>query len=163
MTNVEVNLLNYKFRFRPLKWREEFAIKFEPKKDRLRTILAHALTEVSGLQVSSLPDAMRVLEAVPSTVIYRIFIIYKGSVPPARPFTTVGLYKAPEPNRFIRQVEKGEEERESVADRAERELEAKYGRQELEEARALERLMMKNARGAVPATVEPIPVEQKKP
>lgn len=154
MSTVEINLLNYKFQFRPLSWREEFSMKFEPNKDRLRTILSHALVEVSGLPVKSMVDAMKVLEAIPGTVIYRLFVIYKGSVPPARSFTTLGLYKAPEPNRMVKKFEEAATEEEQTSERFSREMEQRFGRQELEEQREMERLMFKNskARGVTPAT-----------
>jgi hypothetical protein len=147
MDTVEVKLLNYKFKFHQLRWREEFNIKFDPKKDRLRTILAHALAEVSGIKVNSVEDAERVLMPIPSAVIYRIFVVYKGTLPPARLFKTVGLYKAPEPSRLIKRIQEAEEEREQVMDRVERDMEAKFGRKELQEARQQELEMLKNSRG----------------
>jgi len=144
---VEVKLLNYKFCFRQLRWREEFNIKFDPKKGRLRTILAYALSEVSGIKVGSVEDAERVLTPIPSAVIYRIFVVYKGLLSPARLFKTVGLYKAPEPSRLIKKIQEAEEEREQIMDRVEREMEAKFGRKELQEARQQELEMLRNSQG----------------
>ena len=147
MDTVEVSLSGYKFLFRQLRWREEFNIKFDPAKDRLRTILSYALDEVSGIKVASIFDAERVLSAIPPTVIYRIFLIYKGKLPQPRIFTTIGLYKAPEPNRMIKKLEEAEAERDQIMDRVEREMEAKFGRRELKEAKELELQMFRNSKG----------------
>lgn len=159
MSTVEVKLLNYVFRFRQMKWREEFSIVFESNRDRLRTILAHALDEVSGLKVTSTKEALRVFDAIPSAIVYRIFLIYKGSQPESRIFKTVGLYQAPEPNRFIKKIEEAEQERETIMDRVEQEMAAKFGRKELLEARKreLEMLRNSNARGVTPATPDEAP------
>jgi hypothetical protein len=154
MNPIEVNLLNYKFLFRPLTWREEFSMKFEPNKDRLRTILSHALTEVSGLTVKSVAEAQRILEAVPATVVYRVFVIYKSSLPQSKIFTTMGLYRAPEPNRMAKKFEEAATEEEERAEKFSHEMEQKFGRQELAEQREMELLMLKNskARGVTRAT-----------
>lgn len=146
MSTVEVKLLNFAFRFRPLTWREEFKIKYDPKKDRLRTMLAYALDEVSGLKITSIAEATKVLDAIPQTVINRVFILYKGDGPEPRIFTTTGLYKAPEPSKFTKKVEEVEEQRERVMDKVEAELEQKFGRAELDETIEMERLMAKNSK-----------------
>jgi hypothetical protein len=147
MDTVKVKLLNYDFRFRDLRWRQEFDIKYDEKKDRLRTVLAHALDEVSGIKVGSPAEAERVLDAIPSAVLYRIFVVYKGSLPEPRTFKTLGLYRAPEPSKLIQRIQEAEVERDHIMDRVEREMEAKFGRRELQEAREIERLMLKNSKG----------------
>jgi hypothetical protein len=146
MNTVEIKLLKYAFRFRTLTWREEFKIKYDPKKDRLRTMLAHALEEVSGLKVKSAEEATKVLDALPQSVVNRVFILFKGETPEPRLFTTTGLYKAPEPSRFVKKVEEIEEKRERVMDKVEAELEQKFGRKELDETIEVERLMAKNSK-----------------
>jgi hypothetical protein len=160
MAKVEVKLLQYVFVFRDVKWREEFKIDVGPKDDdRLRAVLSRALTEVSGLKISSPEDAMRVLKAIPLTVIYRVFLIYKGSLPASRLFKTVGLYKAPEPSRMVRRIQEAEVERERIMDRVEQEMETKFGRQELLETRRIEQEMLRNSRGRglTPASPEGLP------
>lgn len=147
MGTVEVKLLNFKFRFHDMRWRKEFGIKYEANKDRLRTILSHALEEVSGLPINSTEQAMRIFEALPSAIVYRIFLIYKGSLPEPRLFKTVGLYQAPEPNRFVKKIQEAEQEREHIMDRVEQEMEAKFGKQELREAREQELQMLRNSKG----------------
>jgi hypothetical protein len=153
MDTVEVKILQYTFHFHQLTWREEAAIKVLSGDDRLRTILSHAMTEVSGLKVDS-KEAMRVLRAIPGTVIQRIFVVYKGSQPMPRRFSTTGLYKAPEPGNLLQRIAEVEKRREDIMDKVEREMEQKFGRQEIEETLANERLMLKNSkmRGATKAT-----------
>lgn len=156
MELIEVKLLKYAFRFKPLNWREEFSVQYDAKKNRQRTLLAHALVEVSGLKVSSVDEAWKVLDPVPEQILNRVYIIYRGSLPQPQIFTTLGLYKAPEPSRFVRQLEKVEEQREKVMDKVEKEMETKFGRKELEEAMRTEREMAKNGglRGVTKATEE---------
>ena len=154
MDTVEVKILRYSFRFRPLAWREEYGLKFEPGKDRLRTFLAAALVEVSGVAVGSAEDAWRVVDALPDTIVRRTFVVYKGSLPPPRTFQTLGLYRAPEPSRLAARMERAEEETERAMDKVEQEMERRFGRRELEEARAVEREMIRRSglRGVTPAT-----------
>ena len=154
METVEVKILNYVLHFRQLSWREESAIRFEKGGDRLRTILCHALVEVSGLKMKSREEAMKVLRVLPPAVVQRCFIMYKGSFPMPRRFATMGLYKATEPGKFVMRVAEIEEQRDRIMDRVEQEFESKFGKQELHEQLELERQMAKNSkmRGATKAT-----------
>lgn len=154
MSTIEIPLLNYIFHFKRLTWREEFAIKYEPKRNRMRTLLAHALLNVSGITVATVEEAWKVIAPIPDPILSRVFIIYKGSLSEAKMFTTLGLYRAPEPNRFARHFEKAEQEREKVMDKVEQEMESKFGRKEVEEALEVERQMAKNSklRGVTPAS-----------
>lgn len=156
MDTVEVKLLQYTFRFRKMTWREEFDMRYDKDEERLRVYLASALEEVSGLKIKSVKEAKRVLAPIPMTVIQRVFVIYKGSLEEPRKFTTIGLYKAPEPKQFSMKFEQFEKETEQVMDRVEREMEQKFGRKELEEARELERQMARNSklRGVTKSTPE---------
>jgi hypothetical protein len=163
MDTVEIKLLKYAFIFRQLTWRDEFKVKYDPKKDRFRSHLAAALVEVSGLKVNTAEEAMKVLDAMPQSVINRVFVLYKGGLPEPRIFSTVGLYKAPEPSRFVKKFEEVEEQRERVMDKIESEMEQKFGSKELEEAREVERLMAKNSklRGVTKATPDVFGIPQK--
>jgi hypothetical protein len=145
METVEVKILKYTFRFRQLSWREELSLK-PSKEDRRRVLLAQALDEVSGLKVTSPEEALKVMKALPESIIQRVFIVYRGSLQPPRVFTTTGLYRAPEPNRMAQQFEYEEEKREEIMDKVEAEMQAKFGRKELEETRAIERQMLKNSK-----------------
>jgi hypothetical protein len=164
---VEVRVLKYKFRFKPIYWREEFAIKPDAKLDRRRQILAHALVEIvenektkneKARKINNPDEALRVLTAIPISIIDRIFTVYKGSLPPAQIFKTMGLYRAPEPLKFFRRAEKEIRDQETEAfRRAEELLESKYGKEELRETRELEMAILKGSklRGATRATPDP--------
>jgi hypothetical protein len=154
MKTVEVKILQYVFHFRQMLWREETLIKFDKNTNRLRTILSHAMTEVSGIKVDSPGAAMKLLRVLPETVVERVFILYKGSMPNPRRFATVGLYKAPEPGKLVKRMAEVEEQRDQTMDRVEREMEQKFGKQEIRETLEAERQMIKNSklRGATPAT-----------
>ncbi len=156
METVEVKILKYAFQFRQLSWREEAAIRLSKGDNRFRAILSHALVEVSGLKVGSPEDAMKVLKAIPSSVLQRVFVIYKGSLPNPRQFATTGLYKAPEPGKLVKRLAEVEQQRDQIMDRVEREMEQKFGKQEIHEQLELERQMAKNSkmRGATKATDE---------
>jgi hypothetical protein len=147
METVEVKILQYTLRFRKMSWREEFTMKFEEKENRVRALLAHALTDISGLKVESVEDAKKVLSQIPTSLIDRVFIIYKGSQPDPRRFSTMGLYRAPEPNKYMGRIAKIEEEREQVMDRAEEQMASKFGMKELMEAREREREMLRKGKG----------------
>jgi hypothetical protein len=154
MEPVEIKLLKYTFRFRHLSWREETAIKFDKGADRSKVILAHALTEVSGLKVNSPAEATKVLNAIPRSVTDRVMILYRGVLPMPRRFSTTGLYKAPAAGIVAKRFEQVEQQREEVMDRVEVEMRQKFGDKEVAEAIELERQMLRNskARGATPAT-----------
>lgn len=139
-----------------MSWREETAIKFKKEDSRLRTILSYAMTEVSGLKVESPAAAMKLLRVLPEAVVQRVFILYKGSAAAPRRFATVGLYKAPEPGKLIKRMAEVEEQRDATMDRVEREMEQKFGKQEIMETLEAERQMIKNSkmRGATPATAD---------
>ena len=107
MDTVEVKLLNYKFTFRKLNWREEHAIKFEGR-DARRVLLSSALQDISGLIVTSPTEAYRVIEALPMPILNRVFVMYKGGFPSNREFTTLNLYQAPSPRSYQEQLAREE-------------------------------------------------------
>lgn len=154
METVEVKILKYSFLFRQLSWREETSIRFSKNENRLRIVLSHALIEVSGLKVGSPKDAMKVLSPLPETVIQRVFILYKGSFPMPHRFSTMGLYRASEPGKFVARIKEDEEQRDQIMDKVEEEMRQKFGTKELEETKEIERQMLKNSkmRGATRAT-----------
>jgi len=143
---VDVKFANYRFRFRQLHWREDFNIKFPPKKDPFKVILANALEEVSGLKINSLEEAYKVVDAIPPAISTRLFKIFKGSLPPSRHFVTAGLYKAPDPSSYIQRVEEAEVQVESVVEKTVKQMESKFGKKELDEAREVDRLILEGAR-----------------
>lgn len=148
---VEVQVLKYKFRFRKLTWRDEFSLKTPPRANHLRYYLAAALTEVSGLPVTSMEDAMKVFGPMPTPVLDRVFKIYKTKLPPSRRFETANLYRAPEPQAYAQRVMEEVQKVDDTADRAVRIMEQKFGKEEIEEAKAIDDQIVRASqlRGAV--------------
>jgi hypothetical protein len=119
-------------------------------------VLTHALVEVSGLKVSSVAEAEKVLRPIPKTIIQRMIIMWRGSYPVPRRFGTTGLYKAPGTGVVAARLKQVEEAREEVMDKVEAEMRQKFGNQEINETLEAERLMLKNSkmRGVTPATTD---------
>jgi hypothetical protein len=157
---IDVTLLRYKFRFRRLSWREELAMRRDrdKKKDPVRQFLSQALHDVSGLIPPSLEKSEEVVSSIPEAIVARVWKVYRGSLPPSRMFTTTELYQAPEPS--VRQYHIAEEDmlEDSLHDRAIREMESRYGKQEVAEEADLSRRVLEAARRGgskfAPATPE---------
>lgn len=150
METIEVILLNYRFLFKRLYWKGEFALQAEGRDER-RVLLAAALTEVSGLKVESFDDAYRVLKALPTPILHRVFLIYKGKQPNTRQFTTRNLYKAPEPVAYGIRLSEEAETAERRADAVVKRMEQQFGPEELKEAAEVDRQIVAASkyRGAV--------------
>lgn len=148
---VDVTLLQYKFRFRKLTWREELAIKIPAGKNQVRPILIAALVEVSGIPVTTPESAAKIIAALPIPVASRVFRIYKGSLPASRTFETVGLYRAPEPSSYIKRIAESDEVVEEATDRVMQRMEQQFGKKELQEAAEIDRQILAGSqkRGAV--------------
>jgi hypothetical protein len=149
--SVEVKLLNYKFRFRKIHWREETGLNVSPGKSGVRPILIAALEEISGLKVSNSTEAAKVINALPLPVVNRVFLIYKGSLPPNRKFETAALYKTPAPSIYFKRAAVDDDVIDAATDRVMRKMEQDFGKQELEEAAEIDRQILKGSkyRGAV--------------
>jgi hypothetical protein len=155
MDLIEVILLNYRFKFRPLFWKEEFDLKPEGKDER-RVLLATALVEVSGLKIKNFEEAYRVLNALPTSILHRVFLIYKGKQPETRVFTTYDLYKAPDTTAYGQQLTDEEVATDKAVDAAVARMEQQFSKKELEETAEIDRQIIAGAktkqgfRGAVP-------------
>jgi hypothetical protein len=103
--------------------------------------------DISGRKINSVDDAKRALAPIPSSIIDRVFVIYKGSQADPLKFSTMGLYCAPEPRKLTKKFMEVEEEREKIMDKVEKEMEAKFGPAELREVREREREMLRNSKG----------------
>ncbi len=151
MDLIEVILLNYRFKFRRLFWKEEFELDTK-NRDGRRVVLATALVEVSGLKIKNFDDAWRVLEAIPTAILHRVFLIYKGKQPETRAFTTRDLYKAPETTVLGTRLADEQAETEKTADIAVTRMEQQFGRKELEEAAAVDQQIVAGAINKDPKT-----------
>jgi hypothetical protein len=83
---VEIPLNKFVYRFRRLSWREELRLKFKPKDDQRRVVLALALHDVSGLVLSP-SEATKALQAIPEAVLWRIWVLYRADLPAERYYT----------------------------------------------------------------------------
>jgi hypothetical protein len=141
MDLIEVILTNFRFQFRRLYWKEEFALQAKGRDER-RVLLAAALVEISGLKVNSFDEAYRVLEALPMPILHRVFIIYKGKQPGTRQFTTRNLYKAPNPAAYGTRLAEDAEATEQKADALTKRMEQQFGAKELQEAAEVDRKIL---------------------
>jgi hypothetical protein len=96
MGMIEIPLHSFRYRFRSLTWQEEFRIPFSVTEDQRKTLLSHALVDISGLKISSVAEARMVLDQIPPALFWRIWVVYRGSLPEDRYYTTKGLYDAPD-------------------------------------------------------------------
>jgi hypothetical protein len=155
MDTVEITLLDYKVRFRKLSWREEFAL--PPGSGGLQ-IMAAAMVDVSGLPVATVADARRILDAVPPTILRRVWILYKAGIPAPLFFHTVNLYTAPDVRAFHRKIEEEDGERDRTADAAVAQVRSRFGARAVAEQDAIGQQILANAkkdsgaRALVPAT-----------
>jgi hypothetical protein len=143
---VEVQLNRYKYRFRKLTYSEEFGLELQPGDDARKVILAAAMTEVSGLPISSRDHALSILTVIPKPVLDRVWVLYKSGIPEDRFFTTKGLYRSPDTHQLSQIQAKSEEARSEVVDRAVSQMEAKFGRKEVQETLDIERRLFEDAR-----------------
>ena len=143
--DVEIRLLSYKFRFKRLFWQEELSVRPSKGEDPVRSVLAHALAEVSGLRPESTKKAQEVIDAIPEAIVTRVWKVYRGSMPPARRFSTVGLYTAPEPSAHMARLQE-DEVADDAHDRVVREMESRFGKREVAEEAALSRRVVAAAR-----------------
>ncbi len=146
---VEIPLNNFKYRFRRLSWTEEARITPAPGEDARDVLLALALHDVSGLLIASFDEARKVIARIPNTLRSRIWVVYRGSIPPERYYHTEGLYRAPEYQAFHKQlVGAGDTEEASPGEGGATppdDLVQRFGLTEAREARELERTMLEQA------------------
>lgn len=150
MDLIEVILQNYRFKFRRLFWEEEFALKLEGRDPR-RVVLASAMVEVSGLKIKDFDEAWKLVspETLPTPILIRVFLIYKGKQPENRIFSTHNLYRAPEPLPYERRVEEGQENLEKGVDSVMKRLEEQFSREELAEASEVDKQIMAGSKAVI--------------
>lgn len=146
MDTVDIRLNRYQYRFRKLTYREEFGLDQKAGAAGRKRVLAAAMTEVSGLPITSREDAALILTTIPVTVLNRVWILYRGGITEDRFFSTTGLYRAPDPHQLSNIQEAADERRSHVVDRTMEAMEQKFGKQEVAEAMAVERRLVEDAR-----------------
>jgi hypothetical protein len=149
MDLIEVVLLNFRFKFRRLFWKEEFGLQSKQPKDRdsRRVVLAAALVEVSGLKIKNFDEAWRLLspEVLPTPIMHRVFLIYKGKQPETRLFATQNLYKAPEPSAYGQRLDDEVAATDKKADVVIQRMEQQFDKKELNEAAEIDRQILAGA------------------
>jgi hypothetical protein len=70
MGMIEIPLHSLRYRFRSLTWQEEFRIPFSATEDQRKTLLAHALVDISGLKIPSAAEARTVLDQIPPALFW---------------------------------------------------------------------------------------------
>lgn len=143
---VEVRLLSYRFAFKRLSWREEMGADPGKGADPIRTVLARALASVSGLVPGSPEEARKVVDAIPEAIATRVWKVYRGSFPPARRFSAADLYMAPEPTALMARREEDEAAEEDLHARTIREMETRFGKEEVAAEAELSRKVLAAAR-----------------
>lgn len=146
MGTVTIPINTFHYVFRKLTFEEELALEVKQGEDGARAVLSEALVEVSAFSINGRSDARKVIGTLPSTVIERIWIMYKARLPADRFFTARGLYLAPEPATLVRQNEEDHDARESASDRAIAALEQRFGHSELAEEREASQRLLEDAR-----------------
>lgn len=106
---IEINLNSFVYRFRRLTWVEEASCPIPPGADAREVFLALALTDVSGYVIQSIEEATKIVKAIPRTLRWRLWVIYRGSLPADRFFSTKGLYDAPDAETHARRLAEDDE------------------------------------------------------
>jgi hypothetical protein len=126
MSLIEVPLNSYRYHFRRLTWPEEIRLPFSPTEDQRRVVLAHALADISGLEVSA-AQAMEILKKLPEPILWRIWVLYRANLPEERYYTAGGLYEAPDQMAYQERIQHDEETTEAVADEATAIVQKRFG------------------------------------
>ena len=101
---VEIPLNSFRYRFRRLTWQEEFKLPFSATDDQRVVLLSHAMVSISGLPITSLTDARKILDQVPPAILWRIWVVYRANLPADRYYVTRGLYEAPDHRAHMQRV-----------------------------------------------------------
>ena len=141
---IELKLAGHTFRFRRLSWREEVQFSQKHPDATRRDYAAAAMATVDGLPITY-DQAKAVLLELPRPICDRVIIFYMGSLPGRRQFQVDLPYRAPEASAYTRQVGAEDEELMSAE---EEQLNRTFGAEEVAEAQALAREMVKGTKAA---------------
>ena len=121
--------------------------------DRRRVTLSCALVEVSGKPLSK-EESQKVISALPIPIMERVYIIYIGSLDKRRLVTATSLWSAPTAADHNRALVEEEKQKNKLADEAEKQMESRFGKQAIEEEKALGREILKKSgyKGAIKMT-----------
>ena len=131
---VEIKLLNHILKLRRLTWGDYMNLTFE--KEFRKVVLSAALVEVSGKPFTP-AETLILLNTLPAALIDKIYTIYIGSLDDRRKFSSKSLTEAPTALEFSARMETEQNNQRREVDEVEQQLEARFGRQALEEEKAL--------------------------
>ena len=137
--DLEMKVLNHVFHFRRLRWGDmstvsEWIEKYKMA-DRL-AITAHALHNISGKDVTP-EEALKVLTSIPRGALETVYKFYKGSLDPHRMFEVLPWWKAPDAADYRQGLAEEENKTDEKMDEVEELLTQKFGRQAVEDEKAL--------------------------
>jgi hypothetical protein len=136
---LEMKVLNHVFHFRRLTWKDMPPVSEWVEKhkmaDRL-AITAHALYDISGKDVTP-EEALKVLTSIPRGALETVYKFYKGSLDPHRMFEVSPWWKAPDAATYRQELDEEGAETDEKMDEVEELLTQKFGRQAVEEEKAL--------------------------
>jgi hypothetical protein len=137
--DLEMKVLNHVFHFRRLRWGDmsmvsEWIEKYKMA-DRL-AITAHALHNISGKDVTP-EESLKVLTSIPRGALETVYKFYKGSLDPHRMFEVLPWWKAPDAADYRQGLAEEENETDEKMDEVEELLTQKFGRQAVEDEKAL--------------------------
>ena len=143
---LEMKVLNHVFHFRRLRWGDMPAVSEWVEKykmvDRL-AITAHALHNISGKDVTP-EEALKVLTSIPRGALETVYKFYKGSLDPHRMFEVLPWWKAPDAATYVRDLEDEEGQTDGQMDEVEELLTQKFGKQAVDEEKALAHKIVAN-------------------
>lgn len=139
---VEVKLLSYTFKFKRLTWVDYFGL--SSVEDFRKKVLTVALTEVSGKLLT--PDeATTLISSLPPVIIEKVYTIFLGSLDDRRKFSSIDLPQGPDTKDFTHYLQEEGTKKGKIMDEVERQIEMKFGREALEEEKALSNQLLKNS------------------
>ena len=143
---LEMRVLNHVFHFRRLRWGDMPAVSEWVEKykmvDRL-AITAHALHNISGKDVTP-EEALKVLTSIPRGALETVYKFYKGSLDPHRMFEVLPWWKAPDASDYHQELAEEEIDADEKMDEVEELLTQKFGKQAVDEEKALAHKIVAN-------------------
>lgn len=121
--------------------------------DHKRNILIQALKTVSKQPVT-IEEAKLIVATLPKSVMERVYIVFAGSQDTRRKLSSPIIWSAPAASDYSQALQDSEAENEQVANEVEKMMEAKYGKEVVEEERKLGAQILQNSgyKGAIKLT-----------
>ena len=102
------------------------------------------MADVSGLAVTPI-EALQILDQMPEALNRRVWLLYRGNLPPGRYYTSGGLFEAPDPVAYRVRIQKDAAHVDHRATSATTAMENQFGSAEVVEAESISRQMFRRA------------------